>query len=552
MDHKEKQLSDFIDRLNAEQRPAEDDYESDSPDMDELFQMVRRVKRLKEPVMPEADFQKRLTKAVELQLIQKKPTKKRKWLWLTSIASVAAILALMINFLFPFGNANIVNAMEEAFNDVQAYHGTLEIVETNANGNSTTQAKLEVWANKDGNYYIKWLEGSNKDVITVNNGQKKWQIQPTNKQVQVFSAFPDAYRFIFELGNEIKGVKAALSTKVVGDDTVAGRKATIVEVTPKGGSPYRIWIDRETKLPLQKQTAMQNAIQYRITYTKMDFSKKIPDELISYHVPEGFKVIDTNPEQVVTDLNEAKAAVGFTPKTAKAIPAGYFLKQITVIPQQKIVKMYYQTKDKAQTIIFVQGKAVAKFTPAPTAILGKINQNNVEIQSPITEDAGVLGGGSLYAGISNVSSIRWQQDGVEFAIVGNASLEELVSFTEELTNGVLEIPSLDDQTKPQVTVPYDITVEENDQKSVDAGSSPWKLDPVFTTQVFVSLKISPQGISGDYPINSTELKIVKNDGKVAIVEVSGDKSPIKTVYLKRVVRQDATGIWTVVGYDPVE
>lgn len=105
--------------------------------------------------------------------------------------------------------------------------------------------------------------------------------------------------------------------------------------------------------------------------------------------------------------------------------------------------------------------------------------------------------------------------------------------------------------KPQVKVPIDLEKEKNDQKSVDAGHSPWKLDPIFVTQVFVSLKISPEGIQGDYPIKYEELKVIKNNGKVAIIEVPGDKTPIRRVYLERLIRQDSTGIWTVIGYDPV-
>lgn len=56
-------------------------------------------------------------------------------------------------------------------------------------------------------------------------------------------------------------------------------------------------------------------------------------------------------------------------------------------------------------------------------------------------------------------------------------------------------------------------------------------------------------IQGDYPVKYEELKILKNDGKDAVIEVGGNVTPIKKVYLKRLVRQDSTGIWTVVGYD---
>ena len=104
--------------------------------------------------------------------------------------------------------------------------------------------------------------------------------------------------------------------------------------------------------------------------------------------------------------------------------------------------------------------------------------------------------------------------------------------------------------KPKVEVPFNLEVEKNVQKSVDAGHSPWKLDPVFVSQVFVSLKHSPQGITGDYPIKTEELKLTEKNDKEAIVEVSGNKTPITKVYLERLVRPDSTGIWTVVGYDP--
>ena len=46
----------------------------------------------------------------------------------------------------------------------------------------------------------------------------------------------------------------------------------------------------------------------------------------------------------------------------------------------------------------------------------------------------------------------------------------------------------------------------------------------------------------------SSLKMTSNTGAEAIVQVQ--EGPIKTVYLKRLVRQDETGIWTVVGYDP--
>jgi hypothetical protein len=45
-----------------------------------------------------------------------------------------------------------------------------------------------------------------------------------------------------------------------------------------------------------------------------------------------------------------------------------------------------------------------------------------------------------------------------------------------------------------------------------------------------------------------EFTVTENTGAQAIVEV--EFGSIKTVYLQRLVRQNESGIWSVVGYDP--
>ncbi|MGI6706794.1 MAG: M56 family metallopeptidase [Clostridia bacterium] len=104
---------------------------------------------------------------------------------------------------------------------------------------------------------------------------------------------------------------------------------------------------------------------------------------------------------------------------------------------------------------------------------------------------------------------------------------------------------------PQVVVEVDMEMAKNEQMKVDLGHSPWQLSPIAVTQTFVSLQISPEGITGEFPIKDDEMKIVHETNEEAIVEVTGSKTPIARVYLKRLVKQDETGIWSVVGYDPI-
>ena len=70
----------------------------------------------------------------------------------------------------------------------------------------------------------------------------------------------------------------------------------------------------------------------------------------------------------------------------------------------------------------------------------------------------------------------------------------------------------------------------------------------FIQLVFVSLQLSG-GIVGDYPINYDELTLAEKNERYAIINVNSGKTDIGTVYLERLIRQDDTGIWTVIGYD---
>ena len=105
------------------------------------------------------------------------------------------------------------------------------------------------------------------------------------------------------------------------------------------------------------------------------------------------------------------------------------------------------------------------------------------------------------------------------------------------------------QLNPEITVEADMEIEKAEQIAADSGSSPWKLDPVYVAQIFVSLQLSPEGIVGDYPINYDDLVIIGNDGMNVMIGVNSKKTDIKNVYLSRLIRQDETGIWTVMGYD---
>jgi outer membrane lipoprotein-sorting protein len=377
MENIKKRLSDYIDRLNEEKKPQAHGNHTETSEMEELMNTVRKIRSLKEPTLPEADYPEKLAESVAKQLSAKSTVKKIKRTLITATAAVAAVVVLVFtlsSILYP-RNTDIVYAMEQAFQEVKAYHGIIEIVESNSEGKETTQAIREVWADKEGKYYVKELEGSQSGLITANNGEKKWQQRPDEKQVFVFPAFPDPYQFSFELGKEINNVKNATEINTIGEDIVSNRAVKILEVTPKGGQPYRIWVDKESKLPLKRECAMLNSIQYTTTYTSIYYCDALPEELLAYCIPEGFEEINKNPEQLVNNIEELKELTGFTPRIPVGIHESFKRDSISLANSMKTVKLNYTSQDKHNRVIVLQGKTEGELIPATTAVLGTVNGN---------------------------------------------------------------------------------------------------------------------------------------------------------------------------------
>jgi hypothetical protein len=91
MDADEKKLSDYIDRLNAEQKPEAHGNPEQSDELNKLFAVVRTVRSLKEPALPGADFPEKLASSVAGQL-SRKPRVKSRWLWAAGTAAAAVFI----------------------------------------------------------------------------------------------------------------------------------------------------------------------------------------------------------------------------------------------------------------------------------------------------------------------------------------------------------------------------------------------------------------------------------------------------------------------------
>lgn len=422
--------------------------------------------------------------------------------WTGLVASFLIFLLL----LSPWSgsNQNIVLAMEESVKQLQNYHGILEKVSINEAGERQVLTRTEIWSHGE-KYATKIQDG----FLTINNGETRWSVNPSAKEIFLLPPYLDPHDFDLQ-----KEAAKALRYphQILGEETIAGRAATQIEIQPPGGLPYSLWIDQETHLPIQLQTAIQKSIQTTYTYVSLETNTTLSDEIFAYNPPQEYKIIDNNPDKRIATLAEALKVSGITPVALSEIPQRLFASNNRLV------------FDFEDTVV-IQEKATTAFVLNPVATLGQAADGPLEILP---------------------NSLRWQQDGLEIKVQGERA-EELA----KQISSTLNLTPQSGQTTPDqdiVSVEINMEIVKNNQQQVDSGSSPWQLDPIQVAFTFVALKISPEGINGEPPLDFNALKLTENDGKKAVIQVS--EGPVEIVYLERLIRQDETGIWTVTGYTP--
>ncbi|NLZ54049.1 MAG: hypothetical protein GX892_13070, partial [Thermoanaerobacteraceae bacterium] len=398
----EEQLSDYIDALNNEREPETAATKNDQ-ELEKLIKTVQLVRALREPALPDEGYPKRLAHAVADKLQKEKQTnlskaaksspKSIKGILLPMTALAASLLMfVVVNWLGLF-NQDVVYAMEKAVAQLSSYHGILEMRTKNAAGEEWLVRRVELWCEGD-KYAIRQDDGT----LTVNNGQQRWQINHENKEVVLLPLLPNPTGSSFDLRDEAKLAKQYPHT-VVGTERVAGREAIKLAISPPGGEEYYLWVDTETNLPIQLETAMQKALQTTYTFVSFEPNTKISNQIFAYQVPEGYTVVENDPGQLVATIEEAAAISGFMPLLPKEAP-------IRILAFQDRIVLDYGDTTIVETI------PKGEFELKPNASLGSAAGGPLEIWH---------------------EQLRWRQDGIEIQLEGVQRVELARQLAADLT-----------------------------------------------------------------------------------------------------------------------
>ena len=282
-------LSDFIDSLNQDKKPA---YEINDDEMKQLFETVRAVKRLK--TMPNERF--------EDNEAEKSYPNKTYFKRFIAIASIFLIFALStVIFQLPFGKSeNIVNAMVKAYQKLESYSGIIEI-------RSLTNEEVDFFETvevkyKKPNKFLAVHQFDNAETVKISDGDILYTIE--KDRVTIDYSKPEKELWRYHIKQQIEEIQEAINIREAGKEAVAGRMATVYEYgVPTDEYSHRVWVDEETNLPLKTELILPENRRLINQFVEIEINPAIAEEVFIFQPEEGQKIIEINSK---TNLEKVK------------------------------------------------------------------------------------------------------------------------------------------------------------------------------------------------------------------------------------------------------
>jgi outer membrane lipoprotein-sorting protein len=200
------------------------------------------------------------------------------------------------------------------------------------------------------------------------------------------------------------------------NEVIAGRQAATVSLVNKytGVRAMRLWIDRQTKLILAKETYRSNgAITNRTRFDEIRYTNEIPPDLFATSPPTGYTVVfGYRFSTFSTDIDKTTHNAGFDALGPRYLPDGFSIlsADVTDISGVRTLHLIYSDGLRMVSLFENASGAAADFGAA------KPLQTRFE-----NHDA-------QYVKQGPTTLLAWKERGLSFALVGDLDLQELVAI----------------------------------------------------------------------------------------------------------------------------
>lgn len=355
--------------------------------------------------------------------------KRKMWLALSLLAVLALLLAGCGQRITA---EEIVSRMQETVANTEDAHAVVS-GSVNAQGIEMS-ATAEIWEKSPNKLHAELLETSQAEydgAVLVTDGQQAWYYNPSENTVLVGPVdeieTPLPQQMITELQDMIQVVLDASDVELAGEETVAGRQAYKLILTPKedgegqeaailpGDGTATLWVDKEQWFVLKATYEAGSLGQGSMEVQSFELNPGLPDDLFTFDVPEGVTIVDVEARQPVPlTLDEARAQAGFPLLVPTYEPRGTTLVEVFKMGDSMILR-YDHSPEASFTI--VQGPDLAGPPPAG-------NSQNLTLRGQTGAAVVDEEGGNTF--------LYWLEEGVFITIGGHLPLEEAIRVAESL------------------------------------------------------------------------------------------------------------------------
>ncbi|MHB1463268.1 MAG: LolA family protein [Armatimonadota bacterium] len=238
-----------------------------------------------------------------------------------------------------------------------------------------------------------------KGLLVIDDGQRLYVLKPgedsttpaPSRQAELSRMTAGLLKFIRQ------GITKA---EVTGTEVVAGRTCKIIQLVTNGMLTHRLWIDEASNVTL-KQAEYQFGGKPRFiqSFTRFKSPVKIPGS--TFKLPANIKVNEAfvmPAPQYYATVKEAQKTVDFIIRSPKSLPTGYRLVGVRINPfMGRVFVSQHFTNNQYDVTVFqtkvMRGSGLNKFKPTPQH-----------------------------------QWISWQQDGIEFGILGMVPYQVMQQF----------------------------------------------------------------------------------------------------------------------------
>ena len=336
----------------------------------------------------------------------------------------------------------IVAKMQEVEASIENAHAVVDF-SMQAEGEDL-EATVEMWEKSPNKFRAEVLEANNDElagVVSVTDGEQVWIYNPGLDEAVVgrVGEFgvdePLNPRQVIELMQEgIQQIQDTCDVELVGEEDVDGVATYKLEFTPKEGeeSPLPIpidgkgnlWVEQERWIVLQAHLDGGSLIQGRLHVRSFEFNMGVDDERFRFEVPAEAHVInveDLQPRPLT--LDEARGEAAFPLLVPAYLPADATL--IDVFTVNDAYVLHYDHSLVSFTVM--QRPSDDGEESAQDLFDQRTLQGAEKLDVTVRGQAATL----FTDGLEN-SLLTWTEDGVEFAIAGQISQEEVLKVAESL------------------------------------------------------------------------------------------------------------------------